>query len=288
MPNADRHILSIEGLGVSYGGVQAVQDVTLSVSPGEIVGLVGESGSGKSSILRAVCGLLGKSGAIDAGNITFDGVDTLSLSLNERRRLAGHRIAFVFQDAISSLDPLFTVAAQFDECLIAHLVAHNESQRGRSSVNHLKSAMREKECAVLREVGLDDPDRVLASYPHNLSGGMCQRVALAMAVACEPALLLADEPTSALDVTAQRQVSELMLRIRRDHGTAMLVVSHNIGAISLIADRIGVMYRGRLVELGERDQVLHEPVHPYTRNLIAAVPRTDGSLPRVPDPWEGE
>ena len=272
MPNGDGHILSIDGLGVSYGGVQAVCDVTLDVAPSEIVGIVGESGSGKSSMLRAVGGLLGPGGTVNAGSIRY---------------MAEQRMAFVFQDAVASLDPLFKIGAQFDECLAA-----NASQvvRARGTGDGgLPSAprARELERTVLREVGLDDPDRVLASYPHNLSGGMCQRVALAMAVACQPALLLADEPTSALDVTTQRQVSELLLRIRRDHGTAMLVVSHNIGAISLIADRIGVMYRGRLVELGESDQVLHAPNHPYTRNLIAAVPRTDGSLPKLPEAWEG-
>ena len=137
-------------------------------------------------------------------------------------------------------------------------------------------------------MGFDDPQRVLHSYPHNLSGGMCQRVVLAFSVACNPRLLLADEPTSALDVTAQEQVSRLLLRIRAEHGVSMLVVSHNMGAISLVADRIGVMYRGRLVELGEREQVLHAPAHPYTRNLISAIPRTDGSLPRIPEHWEGE
>ena len=257
------------------------------MAPGEIVGLVGESGSGKSSILRAVGGLLGPSGRIDTGSICFDGEELVGISSSERRRLSGKRIAFVFQDAVSSLDPLFTIGSQFDECLAANGPADlsdKKPQRGARG----SGSMRERELAVLREVGLDDPERVIASYPHNLSGGMCQRVALAMAVACEPALLLADEPTSALDVTAQRQVSDLMLRIRRDHGTAMFVVSHNIGAISLIADRIGVMYRGSLVELGERDQVLHAPVHPYTRNLIAAVPKTDGTLPQLPEQWEDE
>jgi peptide/nickel transport system ATP-binding protein len=273
--NKPQHILRLEGLGVSYGGVQAVHDVTFDVAPGEIVGLVGESGSGKSSILRALAGLLGGSGRISAGRAVFDGRDIASASRKELASLRGSQLAYVFQDPTSSLDPLFRIGDQFDECIRAHGIAQGEQ------VHAL-------ECNLLREMGFDDPQRVLHSYPHNLSGGMCQRVVLAFSVACNPRLLLADEPTSALDVTAQEQVSRLLLRIRAEHGVSMLVVSHNMGAISLVADRIGVMYRGRLVELGEREQVLHAPAHPYTRNLISAIPRTDGSLPRIPEHWEGE
>lgn len=267
--------MSLKGLDVSYGNVQAVHGVTLDVASGEIVGLVGESGSGKSSVLRAVAGLLGRSGKISAGQALFSGRDLAQLPPREMAALRGADIAYVFQDPTSSLDPLFRVGNQFDECIRAHSIADG-------------SAMHALECSLLAEMGFEDPERVLASYPHNLSGGMCQRVVLAFSLACNPKLLLADEPTSALDVAAQKQVSSLLLRMRAEHGISMLVVSHNMGAISLVADRIGVMYRGKLVELGTRNQVLHDPAHPYTRNLIAAIPRTDGSLPRIPEHWEGE
>ena len=267
--------MSLHDLDVSYGGVPAVRGFSLDVRPGEIVGLVGESGSGKSSVLRAVSGLLGRTGAVSGGRMLFEGRDLATLPRKQMAALRGSHIAYVFQNPASSLDPLFKVGDQFGECIRAHGMAQG-------------SALQALERDLLREMGFDDPDRVLDSYPHNLSGGMCQRVALAFSVACNPKLLLADEPTSALDVAAQEQVSRLLLRIREEHGVSMLVVSHNIGAIARIADRIGVMYHGRLVEVGERDQVLHAPVHPYTRNLIAAVPKADGSLPEVPKPWEGE
>ena len=275
MSDASGHILSLRGLGVSYGGVQAVRDVTLDVAPGEIVGIVGESGSGKSTVLRAVAGLIPSAGRVSSGSIRFDGRDLGSMSARERAELRRGGIAYVFQNPTQSLDPLFRIGAQFDECLRAHGMADG-------------AAMRSLERAVLAEMGFEDVDRVLGSFPHELSGGMCQRAVLAMSVACEPRLMLADEPTSALDVVSQQQVSNLLLRMRQDHGVAIVIVSHNIGAIALVSDRIGVMYRGQLVEIGERDRILHNPDHPYTRNLIAAVPRTDGGLPRIPEHWEGE
>ena len=269
------HILSLRGLDVSYGGVRAVRDVTLDVAPGEIVGIVGESGSGKSTVLRAIAGLLPPAGRVTGGSIVFEGRDLGPLGAKERAALRRGGIAYVFQNPTQSLDPLFRIGAQFDECLQAHGMAD-------------RSEMRSLERAVLAEMGFDDVDRVLGSYPHELSGGMCQRVVLAMSVACEPRLMLADEPTSALDVVSQQQVSNLLLRMRQDHGVAIVIVSHNIGAVALVSDRIGVMYHGQLVEVGERDRVLASPEHPYTRNLIAAIPRTDGSLPQVPEHWEGE
>lgn len=266
MSGAGKHILSIESLGVSYGGVQAVRGVTLSVAPGEIVGIVGESGSGKSTVLRATAGLLGNMAAVTDGAIRYRGRDVTAMSSAQVAALRGSEIAYVFQDPVASLDPLYRIGAQFDECIRAHGIA-----RG--------SAARALMIDLLDEMGLSDPEFVLSAYPHELSGGMCQRVVLALSVACEPSLLLADEPTSALDVTAQQQVSGLLLRIREQRGCAMLVVSHNIAVVGQVADRIGVMRRGELVEVGSRDQVLHEPAHPYTRALIAAVPRVDGSLP---------
>ena len=260
--------MSISGLDVSYGGVQAVRGVSLDVAPGEIVGIVGESGSGKSSVLRATAGLLGRAGSVTGGRIAYGGRDVSRLTRREMNALRGGGIAYVFQDPMASLDPLYRIGTQFDECIRAHGTAQGV-------------AVRALECDLLAEMGFDDAERVLASYPHELSGGMCQRVVLAMSVACDPALLLADEPTSALDVTSQLQVSSLLLRIREQRGCAILIVSHNIAAIAQVADRIGVMKGGRLVETGDREQVLHAPQHPYTKALIAAIPRGDGTLPQV-------
>ena len=260
MHNVGGHLLSLCDLGVSYGGAQVVHGVSLDVEPGEIVGIVGESGSGKSTVLRAVAGLLGRTGWVSAGQILYKGENLVEAPVKRVAALRGPELAYVFQDPTASLDPLCKVGVQFDECIRAHGLASGD-------------AMRALECDLLLEMGFEDPARVLGSYPHELSGGMCQRVVLAISVAMSPALLLADEPTSALDVTSQQQVSKLLLRIRDQHDCAMLVVSHNVGAIALVADRIGVMYEGRLVEVGDRDQVLHEPAHPYTKTLIAAVPR---------------
>ena len=275
MSSASPHILSLIGLDVSYGGVQAVRGFTLDVGPGEVVGLVGESGSGKSSVLRAVAGLLSSSGKVSGGSIEFKGEDLAKASRKRMAQLRGREVSYVFQDPVATLDPLFKIGSQFEESI-------------RACGASPEGGARKLECSLLEEMGFEDPERVLASYPHELSGGMCQRVVLAMSVACNPALMLADEPTSALDVTSQGYVSNLLLRARDQHGCAILMVSHNIGAVSLVADRIGVMYKGELVEVGERDQVLYEPVHPYTRNLIAAVPRADGSMPKMPEHWEGE
>lgn len=270
MIGGPEHILRIENLGVSYGSARAVRDFTIDVTAGEIVGLVGESGSGKSTVLRSVAGLLGRSGKVDCGCIVFRGRELTGLRPREMAALRGGEIAYVFQDPTASLDPLKRVGKQFDECIAVHRVASGE-------------AVRALECSLLAEMGFDDPERVLSSWPHELSGGMCQRVVLAMSAALDPVLMLADEPTSALDVAVQQQVSRLLLRLRDERGMAIVVVSHNIAAIAQIADRIGVMLDGKLVEMGARDEVLRRPAHPYTKALIAAVPRADGSLPGLPD-----
>ena len=224
-------------------------------------------------MLRAIAGLLGRSGRVSAGQILYKGEDLACASAKRFAALRGSELAYVFQDPTASLDPLCKVGRQFDECLRFHGVADG-------------AAMHTLEHSLLAHMGFGSPDRVLNAYPHELSGGMCQRVVLAMSAALRPTLLLADEPTSALDVTSQQQVSSLLLNMREEYGCAMLVVSHNIGAISLIADRIGVMRKGILVEIGERDQVLHAPEHSYTADLIAAIPRPHAGLPIVPERQE--
>lgn len=260
MTSSSEHILSFEHLGVAYGRAQVIRDLSFSLGRGEILGLVGESGSGKSSTLRASAGLLGASGRITGGSILFDGQDIASMTPAAVSALRGAGLSYVFQDPIASLDPLYTIGSQFDECVSVHRSLQREE-------------LTRLEHSLLRSLGFDQPERVLSLYPHNLSGGMAQRVILAFALACEPKVLLADEPTSALDVVSQADVIQQLKRIRDQKGISILVVSHNLAVMAQLADRIGVMRNGELVELGETDAVLHNPQHPYTQELIASVPR---------------
>lgn len=269
MTNSGEQILTFDHLSISYGNVQAVRDLTLSIRRGEVVGLVGESGSGKSTVLRSAVGLLHRSGQVTAGSIIYEGRDITHASQSELASLRGSGMSYIFQDPTASLDPLYTIKKQFDECILAHRKLQADE------LDHL-------EIELLADMGFDDPERILASYPHELSGGMCQRVVIALGLACDPTLLLADEPTSALDVVVQAEVLDALLSVRDAHDVAILIVSHNMGAIAKSADRIGVMYHGTLVEEGSTEEVLERPFHPYTRALIQAIPRTDGTLPVAP------
>lgn len=269
MTNANEQILQFVDLNVSYGSVQTVRDLTLSIGRGEIVGLVGESGSGKSTVLRSAVGLLHRSGHVTSGAIVYQGKDITHDSQEELTALRGSGMSYIFQDPTASLDPLYTIKSQFDECILAH----------RQLEPHI---IQQLELELLDDMGFDDPERILASYPHELSGGMCQRVVIALGLACDPTLLLADEPTSALDVVVQAEVLDALLEVRATRNVAILIVSHNMGAIAKTADRIGVMYHGTLVEEGTAREVLEHPFHPYTRQLIQAIPHIDGSLPVPP------
>lgn len=241
----------------------------LDVERGSVVGLVGESGSGKSTILKAVAGLLGPAGHMDAGDIRFDGTELASMGKSQRAHLCGGKMAYVVQDPAASLDPLFTVKNQFDECIRAH------RKMAGAEIESL-------ECEMLLSMGFDDPKRVLKLHPFELSGGMCQRVILAMALACDCQLLLADEPTSALDVISQAQIIDIMRRLCDERGLSILIVSHNMGVMKKIADKVGVMYRGHLVEFGPTNKVFDSPLHPYTRDLIAAIPKNDATAITAP------
>lgn len=269
MLSGEKPLLSVHELGVCYGNDQVVEGFSLDVSPAQIVGIVGESGSGKTTVLRAIAGGLGAAGAVCAGSIVFEGV-RLAPPCAADADAARRRMAYTFQNAALSFDPLFRIGFQFDECLAASQgLRFPPIRKGR------RREMRRTQRELLASMGFSDPDRVLAAYPHSLSGGECQRVALAMAVACEPSLLLADEPTSALDTVAKRQVSDALIRIRDEHGTAVMVVSHDMDAVAGIADRIVVMKDGRAVEMGGASRVLSDPRHPYTRSLVEAVPRLE-------------
>ena len=248
--------LDVQDLSVSFGGAQALRGVSLAVCAGQIVGLVGESGSGKSTLLRAVAHLLSPTAAVEGGSIVFEGVDITHARRKQMNRLRGTKLAYLFQNGEQSLDPLFTVKQQFDEVLRAHFGCVNEVL----------------ERTLLRRMGFDDIERVLGALPSELSGGMCQRVALAFALAGSPSLLLADEPTSALDGDAQTRVVNLLRDLNEREGLAILLVSHDIDVVASLASYMVVMRQGVIREEGPVDQVMNHPQDPYTRELIAAIP----------------
>lgn len=266
MSNSEE-ILTVQGLCVRYFGAQALATIDLSVKRGEVVGIVGESGSGKSTLLKAIAGLLPQTATVISGSVELDGIDLLERDGKEMRAMCGNEIGFLFQDTEGSFDPLFTIRKQFDEVMDVH-------RRMPKDRNERDRIQRE----ALDLVGLRDADRVLSSLPSELSGGMCQRVALAMILALSPHILLADEPTSALDVTSQKRVMDILRSLNAEEGLSILMVSHDIDLIGSIADRIVVMHNGCIVEEGLTAQVMNAPVDPYTRELIAATPHLVGEV----------
>lgn len=247
----------------SAGTVQAVDDVSFDIDEGETVAVVGESGCGKSvsalSILRLIPWPPGK---IIGGSIHFSGHDLLALSDDEIRKIRGREISMVFQEPMTSLNPVLSIGLQLTETMEHHLGMSNDKAHQRAT-------------ELLAKVGLSDPERRLSQYPHHLSGGMRQRVMIAMALSCEPKLIIADEPTTALDVTIQAQILELMKDLTKELGVALMVITHNLGVVARYADRVNVMYAGKLVEMGKARQIYHDPHHPYTLGLLASVPRMD-------------
>jgi oligopeptide/dipeptide ABC transporter ATP-binding protein len=258
------------------GVVRAVDDVSWDVREGETVALVGESGCGKSvsalSIMRLVAAPAGR---ITAGEVWFKGRDLLRLSEEEMRRVRGREIAMIFQEPMTSLNPVLSVGRQLTEGIETHLGANPARARARAE-------------ELLQMVGIADPARRLGQYPHQFSGGMRQRMMIAMALACEPALVLADEPTTALDVTIQAQILELLKTLSRRLGAAMLIITHNLGVVARYADRVNVMYAGRIVEQGTARELYAHPRHPYTLGLLRSVPRLDEARRARLDPIEGQ
>jgi len=244
--------------------VHAVDGVTFAIAPGETLGLVGESGCGKTTIGLALLGLLPTGGRIVGGTIHLDGREIAALDEDALRGVRGDRIGIVFQDPLTSLNPTMTIGRQVGEPLRIH--------RGASA-----RAARERASELLELVGLPSPARQLDRYPHQLSGGMRQRVSLATALACDPALLVADEPTTALDVTTQDQILELLARLKREIGMAVLLITHDLGVVAGQADRVLVMYAGKLVEAGSTDQIFYETEHRYTEALLRSIPRLTSS-----------
>ncbi len=275
-----RALLEIDNLQTHFytssGVVKAVDGVSYDVKAGETVAVVGESGSGKSvtalSILRLIPNPPGK---IVGGEIRFGDANLVGLSDEEMRDLRGKDISMIFQEPMTSLNPVLSIGLQLTEPMMSHL--------GMAEDAALKRAEE-----LLTMVGISEPQRRLSQYPHHLSGGMRQRVMIAMSLACEPKLIIADEPTTALDVTIQAQILELMKDLTRDMGVAMIIITHNLGVVARYADRVNVMYAGRIVESGTANEIYHNPKHPYTLALLKSVPRMDQARQEKLDPVQGQ
>ena len=258
-------ILNLKNLSVSYGDINILKDIDLSLKKGEILGIVGESGSGKSTLIKSIMGILDENASID-GEINFEGKDLASLSLKDYRKIKGKEISMIFQNPTEYFNPTRKISKQFIETIRSHNdISKQEIQK--KSINTFKF------------LGLQDGKKIWNSYPFELSGGMNQRVAIALSIMLEPKILLADEPTSALDVTVQAQVVKELLKLRQKLNTSIILVTHNIGVASYMSDNIGVMYGGRIIEYGESEELINNPKHPYTKMLINSVPVINGNIP---------
>ena len=274
-------LLEIENLTVTFatstGSFTAVDGVSLSADGGEVLAIVGESGSGKSVSMLACMGLLPPSATITADRMTFDGRDMLRLAPRERRNLIGREITMIFQEPVASLNPAFTVGFQIEEVL-------------RFNAGLGRKAARARAIELFNAVGIPDPAERLRSFPHQMSGGQCQRVMIAMAIATNPRLLIADEPTTALDVTIQKQILDLLMTLQEDKGMALILITHDMGVVAETADRVIVQYKGRKIEEADVLTLFEAPVHSYTRALLSALPEsaTGDRLPTVADFIAGE
>jgi len=275
-------ILEVDGLTVQFptrrGTLTAVDSISFSIAPGEVLGVVGESGAGKSVTGLAVIGLLEPPGRIAGGEVRLEGRRIDHLKHEEMRRIRGRRIGVIFQDPLTSLNPLYTIGQQLEETILTHLPMN-------------KNQARERALSLLREVGIPAPEARYRNYPHQFSGGMRQRVVIALALAAEPRLLIADEPTTALDVSIQAQIIALLKRLAGERGAAVMLITHDMGVIAETAQRVAVMYAGRIVEIGPVRDVIHAPKHPYTVGLMGSIPKIgirkkrlmqiDGAMPRL-------
>ncbi len=264
-------ILSVRDLRVSFrterGLIRAIDGVSFDVTDGEILGVVGESGSGKTVSLLAVMGLINDPNAVIEGSIRYRGNELVGLPAREMRKLRGREIAMIFQDPMTALTPVYTIGWQIAEQILAH------EKIG-------KAAAKQRVIELLAEVNIPRPEEAIHRYPHQLSGGMRQRAVIAMALSCNPKLLVADEPTTALDVTVQAQILDLVRKLQRTHGSAVVFITHDMGVIAEIADRVMVMYAGRVVESGSKRDLFHTPRHPYTLALLDSIPPLAGPRAR--------
>ena len=277
-------LLEVRNLSIVFdtrrGPLTAVDDISFSLAPGEILGVVGESGAGKSLTGTAIIGLLERPGRIAGGEILFEGQRIDNLPREQMRRIRGKKIGAIFQDPLTSLNPLYTIKRQLVETIQTHLDLNREQALNRA-------------IELLAEVGIPAPDKRIEHYPHQFSGGMRQRVVIALALCANPKLVIADEPTTALDVSIQAQIIALLKKMCRDHGAAVILVTHDMGVIAETADRVAVMYSGRLAEIGPVHQVIKQPRHPYTRGLMGSIPvigpevtrltQIEGAMPGLSD-----
>lgn len=261
-----RELLRIENLATHFktegGIIKAVDGVDLVINEGETLGIVGESGCGKSVTALSIMRLVGNPGKIADGKILFEGRDLVKLPDEEMRAIRGHQIAMIFQEPMTSLNPIYTVGDQIAEAIVLHL-------------KKTKAEAAEMAVDLLRRVGIPSPERRAKEFPHQMSGGMRQRVMIAMALSCNPKLLVADEPTTALDVTIQAQIIELMKKLRDDYGMAIAIITHDLGVVAEMADRVVVMYAGKVVEEATVRKLFARPHHPYTEGLLRSIPRLD-------------
>jgi peptide/nickel transport system ATP-binding protein len=275
-------VLSVQNLRVEFttrrGVLRAIDGISFDIAKGEVLGVVGESGAGKSVTGNAVIGLIDAPGRIAGGEIRLSGRRIDNLPAEEMRKIRGKRIGMIFQDPLTSLNPLYKIGEQIVETIRTH-----------SSLS--ESAARKRAIELLAEVGIPAPDKRIDSYPHEFSGGMRQRVVIALAICADPELIIADEPTTALDVSVQAQIISLIRRLGRDHGTAVMLVTHDMGVIAETCDRVAVMYSGRIAEIGPVQDVIRNPLHPYAKGLMGAIPtlaieadrlvQIPGSMPRL-------
>ena len=275
----DKVLLDVQGLKTYFhtfkGVVKAVDNVSFSLKEGEILGIVGESGSGKSVTSFSILKLVEDPGVVDADHIMFDGKDLAKISERDMSKIRGKDISMVFQDPMTSLNPLYTIQRQMEEVLILHEPQMNKAQR------------RERCIELLHAVGIPNPEERLKEYPNQFSGGMRQRVMIAMGLICHPQLLIADEPTTALDVTIQAQILDLMKDLQKKTKMGIIFITHNLGVVADICDKVSVMYAGRIVEQGPVDDIFYEPAHPYTKGLLRSMPRVDAESYERLIPIEG-
>lgn len=271
-------LLDIEHLKLSFftpaGEVQSVRDVSFQLKEGEVLGIVGESGSGKSVTAFSIMRLTPYPGKIVGGHIDFNGHRITDMSEGEMRKIRGKEVSMIFQDPMTSLNPVYTIGNQICEVILLHTDANRKQAY-------------DKAVELLSLVGINEPEKRMKQYPHELSGGMRQRVMIAIALACEPKLLIADEPTTALDVTIQAQILELMMELKEKLGMSIIIITHDLGVVSSMCDKIAVMYGGKIVEYGTADDIFYNPKHEYTKGLLNSIPRLDATEHEKLVPIEG-
>lgn len=278
MSEENKYILQVKDLHTSFatdaGEVRAVNGVSFNLEPGKTLGIVGESGSGKSVTSYSIMQILAETGKITGGEVLYRGEDISKWNEKQMQKFRGEKCSIIFQDPMTSLNPVFTIGNQLMEAILLH-------------TDKDKKQARERAIEMLTLVGVNEPESRLKQYPHELSGGMRQRVMIAIALACEPKLLIADEPTTALDVTIQAQILELMMELKEKLGMAIIMITHDLGVVASMCDRIAVMYAGRIVEYGTTDDIFYNPKHEYTKGLLKSIPRLDAKEHERLVPIEG-